>query len=32
LPHLPDPFDVKRELLRKEREEHEAKLQEKPFS
>ena len=26
LPHLPEPYDVKRELLRKEREEHEAKM------
>lgn len=32
LPHLPDPFDRRRELLKKEREEHESKLQEKAFS
>lgn len=32
IPHLPDPFDHKRELLTKERLEHESKVQEKPFS
>lgn len=32
LPHMPDPYDYKREILRKEREEHESKVQEKPFS
>ena len=32
LPHMPEPYDYKREILKKEREEHEAKLQEKPFS
>lgn len=32
LPHLPDPFDRKRELLSKERLEHESKVQEKAFS
>ena len=32
LPHLPDPFDYKREVLTKERLEHESKVQEKPFS
>lgn len=30
--HLPDPFDRKKELLKKERLEHESKVQEKPFS
>jgi hypothetical protein len=32
LPHMPEPFDYKREILTKERLEHEAKLQEKAFS
>jgi hypothetical protein len=30
--HMADPFDHKKEIARKEREEHEKKLQEKPFS
>jgi hypothetical protein len=29
---MPDPYDYKREVLTKERKEHEAKLQEKAFS
>lgn len=32
LPHMPDPFDTKREILRKERLDHESKVQEKPWS
>lgn len=32
LPHMPDPFDHKREILTKERLDHEAKVQEKAFS
>ncbi len=30
--HLPDPFDRRKELAKKEREDHLQKLQEKPFS
>lgn len=32
IPHLPDPYERKREFEKKEREEHYKKLQEKPFS
>lgn len=32
LPHMPDPFDTKRQILTKERLEHESKMQEKAFS
>lgn len=32
LEHLPDPYDRKKELQKKEREEHLKKLQDKPFS
>jgi hypothetical protein len=32
VPYKEDPFDRKREIARKEREEHLSKLQEKPFS
>jgi Domain of unknown function (DUF4586) len=32
LPHMPDPYDNKRQILTKERLEHESKMQEKPFS
>jgi hypothetical protein len=32
LPHMADPFDTKRQILTKERLEHESKVQEKAFS
>lgn len=32
LEHLPDPYDRKKEIAKKEREEHLKKVQEKPFS